>query len=69
MSEKTRKELEEILNDPMFDYITEKSVKQFMEVTHDVFPDKTREERIKYLELWEREDTPKTFYQKLMAKR
>lgn len=63
------KELEEILNDPMLDYITEESVKQFMEVTHDVFPDKTKEERIKYLELWEREDTPETFYLKLMAKR
>lgn len=63
------KELEEILNDPMLDYITEESVKQFMKVTHDVFPDKTREERIKYLKLWEREDTPETFYLKLMAKR
>jgi len=63
------KELEEILNDPMFDYITEESVKQFSEVVRDVFPNATKEERCKWLELWERDDTPETFYLKLMAKR
>ena len=35
------KELEEVLNDPMFDYITEESVKRFMEVVRDVFPNTT----------------------------
>ena len=63
------KELEEVLNDPMFDYITEESVKRFMDVVRDVFPTTTKEERCKYLELWEREDTPETFYNKLMARR
>ena len=63
------KELEEILNDPMFDYINEDSVKQFMEVVRDVFPDATKDEQCKWLELWERDDTPETFYLKLMAKR
>ena len=33
-----KKELEEILNDPMFDYINEESVKKFSEVVRDVFP-------------------------------
>lgn len=69
MSEKTRKELEEILNDPMFDWITDESVKQFSEVVRDVFPNATIEEVCQRLELWERDDTPETFYLKLMAKR
>lgn len=63
------KELQEILNDPMFDWITEESVKQFSEVVRDVFPNATREEVCQRLELWERDDTPETFYLKLMAKR
>lgn len=63
------KELEEILKDPMFDYITEESVKQFSEVVRDVFPQATKEEVCQRLELWERDDTPETFYLKLMAKR
>lgn len=61
--------LEEILNDPIFDYITPESVKQFAEVVQDVFPNSTKEEQCKWLELWEQEDTPETFYLKLMAKR
>lgn len=69
MNMNVRKELEEILNDPMFDYITEESVKQFSEVVRDVFPNATEEEVCQHLELWERNDTPETFYLKLMAKR
>lgn len=63
------KELEEVLNDPMFDYITEESVKKFCEVVRDVYPTATKEEQVQYLEYWEREDTPEIFYNKLMAKR
>ena len=67
MSETLRKELEECLNDPMFDYINEESVKKFSEVVRDVYPHATHEEICKRLELWEREDMPETFYQKLLA--
>ena len=69
MNMNVRKELEEILDDPMFDYITKESVKQFSEVVRDVFPQATEEEVCQRLELWERDDTPETFYLKLMAKR
>lgn len=67
MSEKLRKELDEIFNDPLLDWVNEESVKKMSEVVRDVFPEYDKEQIDKVLEnYWEREDTPETLYKKLM---
>ena len=66
MKEELKKELEEIFNDPLFDYINEESVKQMTEVVRDVFPKYDKEQISTVLEnYWEREDTPEDLYKRL----
>ena len=66
MTEKMRKELDEIFRDPMFDWVNEESVKRMSEVVHDVFPKYDKEQIDKVLEnYWERDDTPETLYKRL----
>lgn len=66
MTEKLRKELDEIFRDPIFDWVNEESVKKMVEVVRDVFPKYDKEQIDKVLEkYWEREDTPETLYERL----
>ena len=67
MKEETRKELERIFNDPLLAWINPESTKKMSEVVRDVFPNATENEICACLEMfWEKEDTPKTLYRKLM---
>lgn len=68
MTEKMKRELEEIFNDPLLAWVNEDSVKRMSEVVRDVFPKATKSEINDYLEkFWDSaEDTPETLYKKLM---
>lgn len=68
MTEKLRKELDEIFNDPLLAWVNEESCKKMTEVVRDVFPKVTEEEICGLLEkFWEEEDTPETLCEKLVA--
>lgn len=68
MTEKMKKELEQIFADPMLAWINEDSVKRMSDVVRDVFPKATKNEVAACLEMfWDSpEDTPETLYKKLM---
>lgn len=57
---------EELFNDPILDWVNEKSVKKFSNVVRDLFPKASKEKVYDILALhWERNDTPESFYEKL----
>ena len=62
------KNLNEVLNETIFAWVNEDSVKRMSEVVRDVFPKATKNEIAACLEMfWDSpEDTPETLYKKLM---
>ena len=60
------KNLNEVLNETIFAWVNEDSVKRMSEVVRDVFPKATKNEIAACLEMfWEENDTPESLYTKL----